>query len=181
MPTIALIGPTSSPLAEIAEEVEADLRRLRRPGLELRYLTTGAGPTSIRSAADAAAAAPSVVATTRLAVAEGADGIIVDCTDDPGVAEAERIVDQPVVGAGAALRRAVSDGPRPARHLDGDLLRGTDFDDLLVMVAEARTVAIGATGFAAVADRLARLRPDLVVIEPLSAAVDLCLDRISAG
>ncbi len=179
MVCIALIGPTSSTWAEIADEVEVDLRRLRRPGLELVYRTTGAGPVSIRSRADAEAAAPHVVATARTLADEGVDGIVVDCTDDPGVERAERAIGLPVVGAGAALREAVAVAPRPVRTVDGDVLRRTSGDDVVDLATGVRTVAFGGTGFAPLAERLEAAAPEVTVIEPLAAAVELCLRRLA--
>jgi hypothetical protein len=39
---VVIVGPTSAPWAEIAESVEDDLGHLRRPGLEVADVTTGA-------------------------------------------------------------------------------------------------------------------------------------------
>ena len=49
---IALIGPTSLTWEEIAAEVEPDLARLARSGVELSYVITGDGPPSITTEED---------------------------------------------------------------------------------------------------------------------------------
>ena len=85
---ILVVGPTSAPWSAVADEVTADLARLTRPGIELEYRCTGGGPASIRDSTDAAAASPFVVRTVQAAEHEGLDAVIVDCTDDPGVAMA---------------------------------------------------------------------------------------------
>ncbi len=61
MVRVMVVGPTSRPSLEVADEVETDLIRLRRTGAEVVYRSTGAGPRSIRSDADVMDAAPHVV------------------------------------------------------------------------------------------------------------------------
>jgi hypothetical protein len=39
-PRVALIGPTSMTWDEVAPDIEPDLARLARPGIELRYVLT---------------------------------------------------------------------------------------------------------------------------------------------
>ena len=184
---VLLLGPTSSPWEAIADEVEADLRRLERPGVRLSYRTTGAGPPTIRSAADVEAAAPHVVRAVEAAAADGFRGVIVDCTDDPGVTEAEGRVGLPVVGAGAALRAAIDRAAGPVHELGGDELRQLALggilgiervDDLLAHVGGATTLALGATGFSHLSDLLADAAPQLTVIDPLAEALELCLHRL---
>ena len=55
---IVLIGPTSAPWERIAAEVAADLTRLARPGVELAYHVTGAGPAAVTTPISNAAPAP---------------------------------------------------------------------------------------------------------------------------
>lgn len=171
---VALIGPTSLPWSAIAAEVSVDLDRLRRPGLVLSYHVTGAGPASIRTAADARAAAPHVVATAMRLAREGVDAIIVDCTEDTGVHDARRRLELPIVGPGEALRAAVAARPGPVLWLAGEDLRTTGAFDRAVVAAQegVRTIALGATGFSDLAQRLQAAMPsDVVVLEPLSVAL----------
>lgn len=179
MPRVLVVGPTSRPWDEIADEVAADLVRLRRPGLELEYRCTGTGPLDIRSSEDAAAAAPGVIDLARSAAAEGFDGVVVDCTEDPGVAAADDELDIPVVGPGQALRAVAVASPEPVVWLSGDELRAMATEDAVELVASAATVVLGGTGWSHVAERLHRDRPDLVVLDPLQVALDECLARIA--
>lgn len=173
---VVIVGPTSAPWAEIAESVEIDLRRLRGPGLELSYVRTGAGPESIRSAEDEIAAAPHVVDTVAR-IAGSCDAIVVDCTGDPGVAAARELVDVAVVGAGEAARRAAERSPAPVAILSGDELRTTSVADLRQRIAGAATVLVDATGWHDVVDAL-RADGAIVVIDPLEAAIDWCVELL---
>jgi Asp/Glu/hydantoin racemase len=177
-PRILFVGPTSEPWTSIADDVEADLARLARPGVELTYRVTGDGPAEIHNAHDARAAAPFVVTTITHAADEGFDAVIVDCTADPGVAEARELVDIPVVGAGEALRSAMAAARQPVVELTGDELRGMDVPALVAGLRDARTVALGGTGFSHFVEILAAINPKLVVLDPLSVALDSCLAQL---
>jgi Asp/Glu/hydantoin racemase len=175
---VLLIGPTSAPWATIASEVEADLARLARPGVELTYRCTGAGPSEIRNSDDAVAAAPFVVQTIVTAAGEGFDAVIVDCTVDPGVVAARAVVSIPVVGAGEALQSAIASAIQPVCELSGDELRTMDTSTLVRHIREAATVALGGTGFSHLVEILAQANPQLVVLDPLQVALDECLTRL---
>ena len=172
---VLIVGPTSSPWAEIAEGVEADLARLRRPEADVSYRCTGAGPTSIRTAQDVIDAAPHVVQTVTEAAEEGYDAVIVDCSDDPGVEEARALVSIPVIGAGEALWAAIATAPAPVRLFTGDELRTLTPDEIVEQARPAATVALGATGHSEVADLISAAGLDCAVIDPLDAALTLCL------
>ncbi|HZX53815.1 MAG TPA: aspartate/glutamate racemase family protein [Ilumatobacteraceae bacterium] len=176
---ILFVGPTSEPWASIAEQVEADMARLARPGVDLAYRCTGAGPAEIRNAHDARMAGPFVVDTTVAAAKEGFDAVIVDCTADPGVAEARELVSIPVVGAGEALRSAMAAAAQPVVELTGDDLRGMDVPELVAGLRGARTVALGGTGFSHLVEILCAANPKLVVLDPLSVALDTCLAHLA--
>ena len=175
---VLLVGPTSASWDSIESEIEADLARLARPGVQLTYRCTGAGPPEIRTAHDARAAAPFVVKTIVEAAREGFDAIIVDCTADPGVAEARAAVDIPVVGAGEALRSAIAAAKQPVCELTGDDLRGMDVAALVNSLRGAATVALGGTGFSQLVGILAAANPKLVVLDPLDVALDACLAHV---
>jgi hypothetical protein len=172
---ILLVTPTSQPSEEVQPDVQIDLDRMTRRGLDVAYRTTAAGPSEVRSAEDAAQAAPHVVALICAAEAEGFDAVIVDCTDDPGVAEARGVVSIPVVGPGAALRDAARRAPQPVVELLGDDLRSRSFTELASIVGDAPTIAIVGTGHSALAGRLADLPHHPTVLEPLAVALDECL------
>ena len=173
---IALIGPTSAPWVEVEPEVATDLARLGRPGVELSYVLTGAGPRSITSEDDERDAAPHVVATVLRCEQEGFDAAIVDCTGDPGVDEARRNASMPVFGAGEAVRRAIESSPLPVVVLSGDQLRAGSTDELIAHVAGARTVALGSTGWSHLVAVLAG--DGRVVLDPLDVALAQCLSRL---
>jgi 2'-5' RNA ligase len=175
---ILIVGPTSAPWAAIAADVEADLARLRRPGVDLSYRCTGAGPASIRTDDDVTAAAPHVVRTVTEAAREGFDAVIVDCTDDPGVDDARAAVSIPVVGAGEALRAAVDSSPPPVRLFSGDELRSLTPAALVDEARDARTVALGGTGHSSLVGVFTAVDAGRKVVEPLAAALDLCLARL---
>lgn len=172
---ILVVGPTSAPWNTLADDVAADLARLIRPGIELEYRCTGGGPTSIRNSGDAVAAAPFVVRTVQAAEREGFDAVIVDCTEDPGVATAATAVSIPVIGPGAAMAAAIADALPPIHHFSGDDLRRLSADVLVERSLGARTVTLGGTGFSHIADLLVNAHPGMVVLDPLAVALDACL------
>ena len=176
---VLFVGPTSRPWTSIEGEVDPDLGRLARPGVELVYRCTGTGPADIHSAEDARQAAPGVVAAVRRAEADGFDGVIVDCTNDPGVVEAAKLVTIPVVGPGAALERAIAVAAPPVVRVSGDELRLLSVDELTARTAGAVTVVLGGTGWSHIAEARTADRPDLIVLDPLAVALDDCLARVA--
>ncbi len=174
---VLFVGPTSAPWVSIQAEVEADLVRLARPGVELTYRCTGAGPAEIFSDADAVAATPFVVQSIVAAAGEGFDAVVVDCTADPGVAEARVAVDIPVVGPGEAMRAAIAAASQPVCELSGDDLRAMDHTALVERVRGARTVALGGTGFSYLVDVINAAFPEMVVLDPLAVALDSVTSR----
>ncbi len=177
MMRILVVGPTSVPLHELADDIEDDLARLARPGVVLEYRCTGGGPATIRDSADASAAAPFVVRTVRAAAREGFDAVIVDCTEDPGVETAQAAVSIPVIGPGAAMAAALADALTPVCYLSGDELRSLGVEALIHRSLGARTVTLGGTGFSYIADLLVEAHPGVLVLDPLAVAVDACLAR----
>ena len=176
-PRIAVIGPTSMNWEEIAEDVAPDLERLRAYGAEIVYVVTGCGPPSITTDADERAAAPFVVTTAQQCERDGFDAVIVDCTGDPGLAEARTRLRIPIVGAGEAVRRAAAGAPPPVVVLSGDDLRAGDQDALVGRTQQARTVVLGATGWSQLVPLLAV--DGRVVLDPLDVALEQCLAQIA--
>ena len=176
-PRLALIGPTSMTWDELADDIEPDLARLRRGGVEVTYVLTGAGPRSVTTDEDEHAAAPHVIATAERCQNDGFDAVIVDCTGDPGVAEARRRLRIPVVGAGEALRRAIAGATPPVIVLSGDDLRASSTDQVVERIGAARTVALGGTGWSHLVPLLAA--GGRVVLDPLDVALEQCLALIA--
>lgn len=75
-----------------------DLRALGGPGTVITVTQLEDGPRTIESAYDVALAAPGIVKVAREAEANGADAVVIDCMDDPGLAAARECVNIPVFG-----------------------------------------------------------------------------------
>jgi Asp/Glu/hydantoin racemase len=170
-----VVGPTSAPFEDLADDVEVDLERLRRSGLEVSYRCTGAGPRAVRNGADVIAAAPFVVRAVVAAARDGFAAVIVDCTDDPGVEAARDRVAIPVIGAGEGLRMAIERSPGPVQLFSGDELRTMAAGELVERARGAATVALGATGCSHLVELFAAVDGVRVVIDPLDAALECCL------
>lgn len=170
---IVLVGPTGAPWDEIAAGVGTDLARLARPGVEFTYHHVGTGPSQIVDAADAELAGPYVVEAVVRCERDGVDAVIVDCTDDPGVGAAREAVSIPVVGAGEALRHAVALAEAPVVVLTGDELRAHTAEELLDRLGDARSVALGGTGWSHLTGVLGA--DGRTVLDPLDVAVERCL------
>jgi Asp/Glu/hydantoin racemase len=175
---VLLVGPTSAPWTAVAGEVEADLARLARSTVVLSYRCTGAGPRAVHTAEDAIEAAPYVVRAVVDAADKGFDGVIVDCTADPGVVEARKAVTIPVVGAAETLWAAIDSAPTPVYLLTGDELRTLELDAILEQTAGAATVALGGTGYSHLVGALVDADPQRVVLDPLDQALEVCLARL---
>jgi allantoin racemase len=68
------------------------------PETEITMVQIEHGPASIESEFDAALAAPEVILKATVAEREGADAIVIDCMDDPGMPGAREMVSIPVLG-----------------------------------------------------------------------------------
>jgi allantoin racemase len=84
------------------------------PGAEIVARTNRAGPPAIQGEADGMAAVPGVLDEVRAGLAAGADGFVLACFDDTGLAEARALAaPRPVVGIGqAAFHAAALSGGR---------------------------------------------------------------------
>lgn len=167
------MGPGPAPDDGLPDEVRDDLGRLARHDIALEYRFAGGGPMTVTSRDDATAAAPFVVAAVVSAAADGANAVVIDCADDPGVADARRRVGVPVVGAGEALREAIAGVDGDVELLTCDALRATPLDALLAGIPPGAVVALGGTGWSHVADALAAAGHR--VLDPLPLAVDRCV------
>jgi len=63
-------------------------------------------------------------------------------------------------------------------ELTGDELRGMDVPALVAGLRDAQTVALGGTGFSHFVEIHAAINPALVVLDPLSVALDSCLAQL---
>jgi allantoin racemase len=77
----------------------AELAAVARPGTEISFAQIERGPASIESELDGALAAPDTIRRIAEAERDGADAVVIDCMDDPGLFPAREVVSIPVVGA----------------------------------------------------------------------------------
>ena len=85
---------------------EEDTRRTythaARAGTQISVVSLDWGTASIECYRDEALAVPGILAKAVQAEQEGADGVIIDCMDDPGLDAARELVSIPVVGPAQA-------------------------------------------------------------------------------
>lgn len=97
--TIVLINPNSTvAMTEGALEASRDAA----PGLAFEGWTSLEGPPAIQGEADGQAATGPLLELVRRADADGAEGIVIACFDDTGLAEARALARCPVIGLGQA-------------------------------------------------------------------------------
>ena len=99
MKRIIIINPNATVSMTTAMVAVA---RQAAPDLDFVGWTSHGGPASIQGAEDGVVAKPHLLDLVREAVEEGADGIMIGCFDDTGLAEAARLADCPVIGIGQA-------------------------------------------------------------------------------
>ncbi|NKB86766.1 MAG: aspartate/glutamate racemase family protein [Acidobacteria bacterium] len=98
--------------ASEAERRQAYLQRHVRAGVNVVLRDNPDGPTSVESAEDERRAAAAMLATFPSAVADD-DAVIIGCFGDPGLREANALLDAPVIGpAAASLHLAAQLGSR---------------------------------------------------------------------
>jgi allantoin racemase len=102
---IQVINPNTS--RAMTEGIARTAREAAGPGCTVRTVTSPMGPASIESHYDEALAVPGVLAAVRSGELAGADGHVIACFGDPGLAAAREAADGPVVGiAEAAMHTA---------------------------------------------------------------------------
>jgi allantoin racemase len=80
-----------------------------RPDAEISVVGLDTGPASLESDYEDALAVPDILTKVRVAEAQGANAVIIDCMADPGLAPAREIASIPVVGpAQAAMHLAAT-------------------------------------------------------------------------
>jgi allantoin racemase len=71
---------------------------LGRDGLTVSGVSLRSGPRSLESRVDDAFAVPGMILAARQAQKDGADALVIDCMDDPGLGALREMVDIPVLG-----------------------------------------------------------------------------------
>jgi len=100
MTLIQVINPNTS--RAMTEGIARTAREAAGPGAAILAVTSPMGPASIESHYDEALAVPGVLAAVRSGEAAGADGHVIACFGDPGLAAAREIAAGPVVGIAEA-------------------------------------------------------------------------------
>lgn len=105
MTLIGVINPNTS--RAMTEAIGRTAREVAGPGVRVLAVTSAMGPASIESHYDEALAVPGLLAAVRDGEVAGADGHVIACFGDPGLAAAREIATGPVVGlAEAAMHTA---------------------------------------------------------------------------
>jgi allantoin racemase len=105
MTLIQVINPNTS--RAMTDGIARTAREVAGPGCSVLAVTSSMGPASIESHYDEALAVPGVLAAVRSGELAGADGHVIACFGDPGLAAAREVAHGPVVGiAEAAMHTA---------------------------------------------------------------------------
>jgi len=102
---ISVISPVTS---TDAIDVEATLRPLRDPTVEIESFFLESGPPSIETEADVAACLPGLLASGVRVLAAGWQGLVINCMCDPGLKELRARVLAPVFGAAETSMHAIA-------------------------------------------------------------------------
>jgi allantoin racemase len=106
MTLIQVINPNTS--RAMTDGIARTAREAAGPGCAVLAVTSPMGPASIESHYDEALAVPGVLAAVRSGELAGADGHVIACFGDPGLAAAREIADGPVAGIAEAAMHAAS-------------------------------------------------------------------------
>ncbi len=97
---INLVNPNTT--RSMTEKIAAAARSVAAPGTEIRAVSPAMGPVSIEGPYDEAFCVPGLLEEIAKAEAEGFDGHVIACFDDPGLDAARQIARAPVVGIAEA-------------------------------------------------------------------------------
>lgn len=103
---ILVVNPNST--RSMTEKIVEAARAVASPGTEILGATAEGAPASIEGHYDEAMSLPGLLARVQAAQAEGVDGIVVACFDDPGIAACREIATGPVLGICEAAVKAAS-------------------------------------------------------------------------
>jgi len=106
MTLIQVINPNTS--RAMTDGIARTAREVAGPGCRVLAVTSPMGPSSIESHYDEALAVPGVLAALREGIAAGADGHVIACFGDPGLAAAREAAHGPVVGIAEAAMHAAT-------------------------------------------------------------------------
>jgi allantoin racemase len=103
---LLVVNPNST--ASMTAKIGACARAFASPGTEIIACNPPDGPASIEGHYDEAISTPGLLAEIRRAEAEGVDGIVVACFDDPAIGACRELATGPVVGICEAAMHAAS-------------------------------------------------------------------------
>ena len=104
---ILVINPNST--ASMTDKIVESARRVAGEGTTIVEATGAApAPASIEGHHDEAVSVPGLIARLREAEADGIDGVVVACFDDPGIGACREIMSGPVLGICEAAVKAAS-------------------------------------------------------------------------
>lgn len=156
---ILLINPNTS--SDMTERAAAEARRCASQGIEIVAVTGDFGCSVIASRASFA-----IAAHTGLDLyarhASGADGVILACFGDPGLAALREVSSVPVIGLAAAAVEEAAEAARPFAIVTAGLAWVPMLDELVAATPHAPlfrgVIALDATGLSLVRepDRFAR-------------------------
>lgn len=95
-----IVNPNTT--LSMTRKIEAAARAVAAPGTEIRAVSPAMGPVSIEGHHDEAFCLPGLLEEIAKAEAEGFDGHVIACFDDPGLEAAREIATGPVVGIAEA-------------------------------------------------------------------------------
>jgi len=103
---ILVVNPNTT--ASMTAKIGAAARAVASPGTEITALEPEQGPVSVEGHYDGAFCLPGLLQCIRRGEAEGYDGFVVACFDDPGIAACREIATGPVIGICEASMIAAS-------------------------------------------------------------------------
>lgn len=103
---ILIVNPNTT--ASMTAKIGAAGQAAAAPGTEVAAVSPDKGPVSIEGYYDEAFCVPGTIERVRQGAAEGFDGFVLACFDDPGLDACRTAVDRPVVGICEAAMHTVS-------------------------------------------------------------------------
>ncbi|MFC3570131.1 aspartate/glutamate racemase family protein [Paracoccus simplex] len=103
---ILVVNPNST--QTMTDKIVEAARAAAGPGTVIQGATAAGSPASIEGHYDEAMSLPGLLARVREAEAQGIDGIVVACFDDPGIAACRELASGPVLGICEAAVKAAS-------------------------------------------------------------------------
>lgn len=103
---ILLVNPNST--VSMTDKIAESARQVAGKGTEIIACTGTGSPVSIEGHYDEAVSVPALLDCVRAAEAEGIDGIVVACFDDPGIGACRELASGPVLGIAEAAMKAAT-------------------------------------------------------------------------